>query len=433
MKIIELDKISSKSPQDIVVSGWIWQKRSQGKLIFIELFDGTTHKSLQITVKKNQLPEGNFDEVQGIYRGAAVQVTGQLKSDERAPFGREVLATKIDVIHPSSEEYDQLVPEDAGVDVKLNKRHIVFRSPKASSILRMRSKVLQYSREFFFSKGAEEVSPPTIVEAQAEGGAEVFELKYFDRKAYLTQSSQLYLETAIFALRDVFCVLPSYRAEKSRTRRHLTEYTHVEGEYAFMDFEGLLDYLEDYIIYVLKKIKKNEKDLLELFDINLKIPKKPFPRITYAEAIKLLKDKFDIEVPFGEDISDAPERELVAYFGTPIILQKFPTSMKPFYHKINDDDQSITNSADFIFPGLGEVIGCSQRETDIESMLERMVKMNPPLNPEEYEWYLDLRRYGSVPHSGFGLGLERLVQWILGVDHIRDICLFPRMINRVSP
>ena len=308
MKISELGKHLDK---DITLAGWVWQIRKQGKLVFIDLFDGSTYKTLQTTVKKNKLESNNFDAIAKLYRGASIQIFGTLKEDQRAPYGYEVLAKKVDIIHPSSEEYDQLVPPDAGPDVKLSKRHILIRGPKTSSILRMRSRVLQYSREFFFSRGAEEVSPPTIVEAQAEGGAELFEIQYFDRKAYLTQSSQLYLETAIFALRDVFCVLPSYRAEKSRTRRHLTEYTHVEGEYAFMDYEGLIDYLEDYIIHVLTRIKENDKDLLALFDReDLQVPSKPFPRVTYDEALKML-DEMGHHIEYGEDISDAPERALV--------------------------------------------------------------------------------------------------------------------------
>ncbi len=429
VKIVDLDKHVGK---EIVIAGWIWQIRKQGKLIFIEMFDGSTYKTLQLTVKKNVLESPDFSDVAGLYRGASLFAKGELKEDKRAKYGFELLVKTIEILHPSAEEFDQLVPPDAGADTKLSKRHIVIRGPRTSSILRLRAKVLQYSREFFNSRGAVEVTPPTIVEAQAEGGAELFEIQYFNRKAYLTQSSQLYLETAIFSLRDVFCILPSYRAEKSRTRRHLTEYTHVEGEYAFMDFEGLLDYLEDYIIYVLKKVKENDKELLDLFGRNLEIPTKPFPRVTYKEALEILKEK-GIEIEYGEDISDAPERTLVEHFGVPIILCHFPTKMKPFYHKINEKNPEVTNSADFIFPGLGEIIGSGERETDIESMLERMKSMDPPLNPDDYYWYMDLRKYGSVPHSGFGLGLERFVQWILGLDHIREATLYPRMLNRISP
>ncbi len=430
--LVKIVNLAGYVGDEIRVAGWVWQIRKQGKIVFIELFDGTTHKTLQLTVKKNNLVSPDFVEVSSLYRGASIVAKGILKEDQRAKYGFEMAVTEVEIIHPSKEEYDQLVPPDAGPDVKLNKRHILIRGPKTSSILRIRAKVLQYSREFFTQRGAVEVTPPTIVEAQAEGGAELFEIQYFDRKAYLTQSSQLYLETAIFSLRDVFCVLPSYRAEKSRTRRHLTEYTHVEGEYAFMDFEGLLDYLEDYIIFVLTKLKENDQEILDLFERDLEIPKKPFPRVTYKEALKILEEK-GIHIEYGEDISDAPERELVAHFEVPIILYEFPTHMKPFYHKINDKNPEVTNSADFIFPGLGEVIGSGERETDIESMLERMAKMDPPLNPDEYYWYMDLRKYGSVPHSGFGLGLERFVQWILGLDHIREATLYPRLLNRASP
>ncbi len=431
-RIVELKAMVKDDPVPVELEGWVWQFRKQGKLAFVELFDGSTWKIVQVTLKKNKLPENKFDLIDEIYRGAALRIKGQLKADGRAPHGIEVLAEDMDVIHPSNEEFDQQVPQDAGVDVRLNKRHIVIRSPKTSAILKLRSHILKYTRDYFYSRGAEEVTPPTIVEAQAEGGAELFEIKYFDRKAYLTQSSQLYLEAAIFSLGNVFCILPSYRAEKSRTRRHLTEYTHIEGEYAFMDFEGLKEYLEDYIIYLMEQIKENDSDILELFGKTLEVPSKPFPRVSYKEAIEKLKE-LGHDIPYGTDISDAPERDLVNHYGVPIILEHFPTDMKPFYHKINEDDPSITNSADFIFPNLGEIIGCGERETDIDSMLDRMAKMDPPVNPEEYYWYMDLRRYGSIPHSGFGLGLERFLVWILDLDHIRDATLFPRLMNRVSP
>jgi len=431
-RIVELIDMVKEDPVPVTLEGWVWQFRKQGKLAFIELFDGSTWKIVQVTAKKNKLPENKFEALGKIYRGASLKIKGSLKADGRAPYGIEVLAEDIDVIHPSKEEFDQQVPQDAGIDVRLNKRHIVLRSPKSSAILKLRSHILKYSREFFYSRGAEEVTPPTIVETQAEGGAELFEIKYFDRKAFLTQSSQLYLESAIYSLGNVFCILPSFRAEKSRTRRHLTEYTHVEGEYAFMEFEGLKDYLEDYIIYMITQIKENDSDILDLFEKKVEIPSKPFPRVAYNEAIEKLKE-LGHEIEYGEDISDAPERDLVNYYGVPIILEHFPTSMKPFYHKINEEDPSITNSADFIFPNLGEIIGCGERETDIESMIDRMAKMDPPVSPDEYYWYMDLRRYGSVPHSGFGLGLERFLVWILDLEHIRDATLYPRLMNRLSP
>ena len=394
------------------------------------MYDGTAE--LQATLKKNNLGD-NFDQIENIYQGASVRLGGLVKEDVRAPTGYELQVSSLLVLHPSHEEFDSQVSPDSSTDVKLSKRHIVLRGPKSSSVLRFSSHVVKYLREFFYSKGLEELFPPLITEAQAEGGSELFKVEYFDTEAYLTQSSQLYLEAGVYSLRDVFCILPSFRAEKSRTPRHLTEYRHIEAEFAFTDFEDLKEFIEDMIIYVLQQVKEHDQAILDLWGAEIQVPQKPFPRISYDDAIKLLKDEFDIEVPYGQDISDAPERQLVNHFGKPIILEHFPTHMKPFYHKINEDNASVTNSADFLFPVCGELVGSGERETDIDSMLERMAKMDPPVDPNDYEWYLDLRRYGSVVHSGFGMGLERLIQWILGLDSIKEATLFPRTVNRLNP
>ncbi len=429
--LVKLSKLSDFIDKEVNVEAWVLNIRKQGKKLgFLSLFDGTGE--LQATIKQNNLGE-DFGLINNIYRGASVRLSGLLITDSRAPGGYELQVNKLEIIHPSTETFDQEITPESGPDVKLTKRHIMIRGPKTASVLKFQSHVIRYLREYFELHELEEVIPPLIVSAQAEGGSELFEVKYFDREAYLTQSSQLYLESAIFALRDVFCILPSFRAEKSRTRRHLTEYRHIETEHAFMDYEGLINFLENMIIYVVKKVNENDADILDLWERNLKTPNKPFRRINYIDAIKLLKEEYDIDIPHGEDISDAPEKQLVDHFGEPVILQHFPTSMKPFYHKINDNDPEVTKSADFLFPSCGELIGSGERETDIQSMLDRMAKMDPPLDPAKYYWYMDLRRYGSIPHSGFGMGLERFVQWLLGLDHIRQSTLFPRTINRLSP
>ncbi|MHA2504228.1 MAG: asparagine--tRNA ligase, partial [Candidatus Kariarchaeaceae archaeon] len=428
-KRIKLKQVKEFSGQEISVDAWVLNIRRQGKkLAFVSLFDGTGE--LQATLKQNIIGE-KFGEIETIYRGASILIEGSLAEDARAPGGYELQVKTFDIHHPSEESYDSEVGPESSIDIKLSKRHIVLRGPKSSSVLRFTSHVLKYLRDFFYSRGLEEVFPPLITEAQAEGGSELFEVDYFGQDAYLTQSSQLYLEAAIFALRDVFCILPSFRAEKSRTQRHLAEYRHIEAEFAFADFGDLKEFIEDMIIYVAKQVKENDSDILELWDRDLEVPSKPFPRITYEEAVSLLQEEFDIEIPYGEDISDAPERKLVEHFGKPIILEHFPTHMKPFYHKINAENPDITNSADFLFPICGELVGSGERETDIDSMLERMAAMDPPLDPADYTWYLDLRRYGSVTHSGFGMGLERLIHWLLDLESVRDATFFPRTVNRL--
>ncbi|MHA2170253.1 MAG: asparagine--tRNA ligase [Candidatus Kariarchaeaceae archaeon] len=428
----KLSELSEHLGKEVTLQAWVLNIRKQGKkLMFLSMYDGTAE--LQATLKQNKIGEENYAELSTLYRGASVQLTGILNPDDRAPGGMELQVERFNIIHPSAETFDQEITPASSPDVKLSKRHIVIRGPKSASVLRFQSHVIRYLREYFKQHDIEEVFPPLIVEAQAEGGSELFEIQYFDRQAYLTQSSQLYLETAIFALRDVFCILPSFRAEKSRTRRHLTEYRHVETEHAFMDYEGLMDFLENMIIHVAKRVKEEDGDILKLWDRDLKVPKKPFPRVTYNDALEILKSNYQIEVPYGEDISDAPERQLVEHFGMPVILERFPKHMKPFYHKIDPASEDFTLSADFLFPVCGELIGSGERETDIESMLERMKLMDPPPNPDQYYWYMDLRKYGSIPHSGFGMGLERFVQWLLGLDHIRESTLFPRTVNRISP
>ncbi|MCY3411086.1 MAG: asparagine--tRNA ligase [Candidatus Heimdallarchaeota archaeon] len=428
MRIIELkDHVG----QQVTVEAWISRMRKQGKkLVFVSLFDGTGE--VQATIKQAVLGE-EFSKIEEVYKGASLKINGTVIEDTRANLGFEIQVSSFEVLHPSDETYEQTVTHESNTDVKLDKRHIVIRGPKSSSVLRFQSHVLKYLREYFYSKGLEEVFPPLIVEAQAEGGSELFEIQYFDREAYLTQSSQLYLEAAIFSLRDVFCILPSFRAEKSKTRRHLTEYRHVETEHAFMDFEGLVAFIEGMIKHVIDRVIELDQDILKLWDRDLKPISTPFKRVTYDDAITILKEEYDIEIPHGEDISDAPERQLIEHFGEPVILHKFPKKMKPFYHKIDEENPELTKSADFLFPQCGELIGSGERETDIDSMLERMAQMDPPVNPDEYYWYLDLRRYGSVRHSGFGMGLERFIIYLLGVEHIREITLFPRTVTRLSP
>ncbi|OLS26195.1 MAG: Asparagine--tRNA ligase [Candidatus Heimdallarchaeota archaeon LC_2] len=429
--LTKLNQLKDFLGKEVELDVWVLNKRKQGKkLCFLTLFDGTA--TLQATLKKNNIGE-KFDLIDEFYRGASLSLKGKILEDNRAPEGYELQVNDFKIIHPSSETYDQEITPESGPDVMLSKRHIAIRGPKTSSVLRLQSHVLKYLREYFYQFDLEEVYPPLIVEAQAEGGSELFEIKYFDRIAYLTQSSQLYLETAIFALRDVFCILPSFRAEKSRTRRHLTEYRHVETEHAFMDFERLLEFIENMIKYVVRRVTENDQDILKMWERDLQLLTKPFIRISYDDALILLKKEYDIDIIYGEDISDAPERQLVDHFGYPVILQYFPKESKPFYHKIDPDNPKFTRSADFLFPICGELIGSGERETDTESMLERMKMMDPPPDPDEYYWYMDLRKYGSVPHSGFGMGLERLLQWLLGLDHIRDATLFPRTMNRLSP
>jgi len=361
---------------------------------------------------------------------------GVIKKDKRAPyFGIEIQVTSIEpVISYASPELEYEIRPDSGPQVYLDKRHLVLRGAKASNIMRFRDYTIRSFREFFYSRDFIEVTPSTIVQTQVEGGSTLFSFDYFDQEAYLTQSSQLYLETVLPSLGNVFCVLPSFRAEKSRTRRHLTEYTHIEAEMPWFNFDDLIDFMEDMTIFVYSKLVENQ--ISKNFSPDFTVPVKPFEQVTYERAIELLRDhgikgETDTFLEHGDDITEGPERALVDIIGKPTFLTHFPTGMKPFYMKINEDNPSVMNAADLLLPNVGEIIGGSQREDDLETLMQRMNEEG--LDPKPYYWYLDQRKYGTVPHSGFGLGLERFVMALLNLDHIREACLYPRLINRATP
>ncbi len=432
--IVKISKLPEHVGQTVKIRGWIHEYRLQGNLAFLVIRDGTGF--VQTVAKKNILGAEQFKQVKKFTREVALEIEGTVKKDPRAKdMNVEVAISNITQIYsqPNGEIELEIQP-DSGPEVLLNKRHLVIRGRRTSNILKFRAFGLREFRRYFDDRGFYEVTPPTLVQTQVEGGSTLFKLKYFDQDAYLTQSSQLYLETAIFSLENVYCIMPSYRAEKSRTRRHLTEFTHIEAEMAFYEFEDLLALLEDMTVETCKQLARYPQ--VKEFNPDFKVPKKPFRRITYEEAIELLKEldiKKDDGTPyeFGDDIPEAPERQLINHLNEPVFLTHFPVTMKPFYMKINDEDPRVTNSTDLLVPGVGEIVGGSQREDDHEVLLRRMKEEG--LNPEPYYWYLDLRKYGSVPHSGFGLGFERFIQWMLNLDHIREACLYPRLINRATP
>lgn len=415
------------------VRGWLHHVRRQGKLIFLVIRDPTGFVQ---AVVKPLIGEEKFKIAEKLTRETAVIAKGVIKEDKRAPYNNlELQLTTINpVISNASPELEYEIRPDSGPQVMLDKRHLVLRGEQASDIMRFRDQVTRSFREFFFSRDFIEVTPSTIVQTQVEGGSTLFSFKYFEKEAYLTQSSQLYLETVLPSLGNVFCVLPSFRAEKSRTRRHLTEYTHIEAEMPWFEFEDYLDFTEDMIIHIYTKAK--ESPILSKFNQTLEIPSKPFERVSYEKTIELLREyglkgetgKF---LEYGNDITEGPERALVDRIGKPTFLTHFPTGMKPFYMKVNEKNPEIMNAADLLLPNVGEIIGGSQREDDLEVLLERMKEEG--LDPKPYYWYIDQRKYGTVPHSGFGLGLERTVQAMLNLDHIREACLYPRLINRATP
>ncbi|MEM3562685.1 MAG: asparagine--tRNA ligase [Candidatus Jordarchaeaceae archaeon] len=426
-KVVRISQIEKYVGESVQIRGWIHLKREHGKhMLFLVVRDGTgfIQVVLRDTVK-------GYDEVSKSYREAAVIITGNVIEDKRSPYGYEIRAESVKVISPSQPTIEEELQPDSSVDVLLDKRHLVIRGEKASAVLRYTDKLLRYIREFCVERGLTEVVPPIITKAACEGGATLFPVKYFDETAYLTQSSQLYLEAVLPALGNVYCIQKSFRAEQHRTRRHLLEYYHFEPELAFIDFEDLIRFAEENIIHIVKRTLEEDYKILELFGVeDLEVPKQPFRRLTYAEALEFFKSRGVVIEP-GMDIEESKERMLVDHFGEPVFLTEFPAEQKAFYFKRKESDESVALAVDLLVPTVGEIIGGGMREDDYDKIILRLREIKA--NLDDYRWYTDFRKYGSVPHGGYGLGIERTVEWILRLEHIRDATLFPRFVNRLLP
>jgi len=424
MKICDILNGKSEN-QEISIRGWIYRKRKGKNLIFLLVRDSSGF--IQCTVKKSSL---GWNEAERITIESSLTLKGIPKLDKRAPGGFEISVNSISIIGLA-----EIFPitKDQSKDFLRNVRHLWLRSRKMNLIMKIRDRVLDFTRTFFKNQEFISVSPPMFISAAVEGGSTLFDLKYFDQTLYLTQSSQLYLEILIYSLEKVYCIAPSFRAEKSRTIRHLTEYWHIEGEWPYAKMSDLMNFEESLVSYICEQTLLNCKTELEELEVNidkLKLVKTPFPRITYNDSIERLNKK-GIKLAWGTDLGYEEEKILANEFGKPFFIYDYPTEIKAFYCKTHKDNPELAMSVDMLVPRIGEISTGGAREDDKEVLVNRMNNLG--LNVEDYSWYIDLRRYGTVPHVGFGLGLERLLVWMLDLDNVIDSIPFPRTTRRFYP
>ena len=417
--------------ESVTLKGWLYNKRSSGKVKFLILRDGTGY--LQCIVFKGNVSEEIFELADSLAQEASFEVTGIVKEEKRAVGGYELDVTGLKLIG-ESHDYP-ITPKEHGTEFLIDHRHLWIRSKRQNAILKVRHRIAKAIRDFFDERGFTLFDPPIITPNASEGTSTLFEMDYFDLgKAYLTQSGQLYGESGAMALGKIYTFGPTFRAEKSKTRRHLTEFWMVEPEMAFYNLEDDMDLAEEFLEYIVQTVledKKEELKILERDTTKLEKVLRPFPRVSYTEAVDILKSKGK-EFSWGDDFGAPDETIISEQFDKPVMVHRYPAEIKAFYMKRDPENPKVALAVDVLAPeGYGEIIGGSQREDDINLMLERIKQHNLPQH--FFEWYLDLRRYGSVPHSGFGLGLERTVAWICGLEHVRETIPFPRMIYRNTP
>ncbi|MBN6888455.1 asparagine--tRNA ligase [Cytobacillus horneckiae] len=417
--------------QEVKIGAWIANKRSSGKIAFLQLRDGSGF--IQGVVVKADVSEDMFKSAKSVTQESSVYVTGKVQKDERSPLGFELLVTGLEVIHESTDY--PITPKEHGTEFLMDHRHLWLRSRRQHAVMKIRNEIIRATYAFFNENGFSKVDPPILTGSAPEGTSELFATKYFDEDAYLSQSGQLYMEAAAMALGKVFSFGPTFRAEKSKTRRHLIEFWMIEPEMAFYEFEDNLKVQESYVSYIVQAVLDHcslELKTLGRDTTVLEKIKAPFPRITYDDAIKFLQEKGFDDIEWGDDFGAPHETAIAESYDKPVFITHYPTSLKPFYMQPDPTRDDVVLCADLIAPeGYGEIIGGSERIHDHALLKQRLDEHK--LDIDAYKWYLELRQYGSVPHSGFGLGLERTVAWISGVEHVRETIPFPRLLNRLYP
>ena len=416
--------------RSVVLRGWVAARRSSGKIAFLQLRDGSG--VVQCVAGRSDVDEVSWDDLQRLTQESTVRVVGVVKQDPRSPSGVEIHATEVRAESISPEF--PISPKEHGTAFLMENRHLWLRSTRQRAALRLRSEAAFAIREFFHRRGFTLIDSPILTPAACEGTATLFETDYFGDKAYLSQSGQLYLEPAAAALGKVYCFGPTFRAEKSKTRRHLMEFWMVEPEVAFLEFDGLCELAEEFVSeLVAQMLDRCAEDLkvLERDTAKLENVVRPFPRITYTEAIGVLQGAGH-PIQWGDDIGGDEETVLANQYDRPVIVSRYPTAMKAFYMQPDPGNPDVVLGLDMLAPeGYGEIIGGSQRIHDHDLLLSRIRQHNLPI--EAFQWYLDVRKYGAFPHSGFGMGLERFVAWVGGLPHVRETIPYPRMLNRIYP
>jgi asparaginyl-tRNA synthetase len=437
--VTAIREVGRREGQEVTLRGWLYNLRESGKLLFPIFRDGTG--IIQGVVAKNAVSPEMFEQVKNLTQESSVMVRGKVRADRRAPGGYELDVSQVEVVQRVSESEPYPISlKEHGVDFLMEHRHLWLRSPRQAAILRIRAEIIKAVRDFFDDRGFTLTDPPILTPAACEGTTTLFPVDYFDEQAFLTQSGQLYVEATAMALGKVYSFGPTFRAEKSKTRRHLTEFWMVEPEIAYATLDDIMQLGENFVSFVVQRVLERRKpelqtvgrDLTRLENIS-----PPFPRISYDEAVKMLQEahaqgKLEHQFEWGGDLGSPDETYLSSQFDKPLMVHRYPAAVKAFYMEPDPQRPELALCMDMLAPeGYGEIIGGSQRMASYELLLQRIHEHNLP--EEAFKWYLDLRKYGGVPHAGFGMGIERVVAWLCGLEHVRETIPFPRMLYRLYP